>query len=90
MQPSSMREWRDVTTAVFKEQILPLNQPAVLRGLVGDWPAVRAGLESALVHAMLAVRSLPPHHKPRRSQFALTRVSLSDAAKTTRVFAALR
>ena len=41
-----MREWRDVTTAVFNEQILPLNQPAVLRGLVGDWPAVRAGVES--------------------------------------------
>jgi hypothetical protein len=41
-----MREWRDVTTAVFNEQILPLNQPAVLRGLVGHWPAVRAGVES--------------------------------------------
>jgi len=46
MQPLPMREWRDVTPAVFSEQILPLNQPAVLRGLVGDWPAVRAGLES--------------------------------------------
>jgi hypothetical protein len=118
-----MREWRDVTTAVFNEQVLPLNQPAVLRGLVGDWPAVRAGVDSpramvdylsrfdigsaastalgdpkiggrffyddtltgfnferrktplaetprwmgspfeALVHAMLAVRSLPPKHR---------------------------
>ena len=46
MQPSSMREWRDVTPAVFNDQILPLNQPAVLRGLVAHWPAVRAGEES--------------------------------------------
>ena len=41
-----MREWRDVTPTVFNDEIVPLHQPAVLRGLVGDWPAVRAGLES--------------------------------------------
>jgi len=41
-----MREWRDVTPTVFKDEILPLHQPAILRGLAGHWPAVRAGLES--------------------------------------------
>lgn len=46
MQSLPIREWRDVTTTVFNEQILPLNRPAVLRGLVSDWPAVRAGVDS--------------------------------------------
>jgi hypothetical protein len=45
-QPSAIREWRDVTPALFHEQIVPLNQPAVLRGAVRDWPAVRAGASS--------------------------------------------
>jgi hypothetical protein len=44
---AAIRDWHDVTPSVFHEQILPLNQPAVLRGLVRDWPAVRAGGESA-------------------------------------------
>jgi hypothetical protein len=44
--PVPIREWRDVTAEQFHEQILPLNQPAVLRGLVQGWPAVRAGCES--------------------------------------------
>jgi hypothetical protein len=31
----------------FREEILPANEPVLLKGLVQDWPAVRAGLESA-------------------------------------------
>ncbi len=41
-----MREWQDVTTNVFHEQILPRGQPAVLRGLARSWPAVMAGSHS--------------------------------------------
>ena len=41
-----IREWEDVDRAVFETDILPANRPAVLRGLLRDWPAVRAGRES--------------------------------------------
>ena len=41
-----IREWRNVDAAVFREQIAPLNAPAVLKGFVRDWPAVQAGLQS--------------------------------------------
>jgi hypothetical protein len=44
LQP--IREWRDVGAERFREEILPAGQPAVLRGVVADWPAVRAGRES--------------------------------------------
>ena len=32
--------------AVFENEILPANQPAVLRGLLRNWPAVHAGRQS--------------------------------------------
>ncbi len=44
--PAPIREWRDVTPQIFREQIFTANEPAVIRGAVGDWPAVRAGRES--------------------------------------------
>ncbi len=49
MTPSfeKVQEWRNVDLGVFREQIVPGNQPAVLRGLIGDWPAVREGLKSS-------------------------------------------
>jgi hypothetical protein len=40
-------EWRNVDAAMFAEVIAPLGRPAVLRGLVADWPAVEAGRRSA-------------------------------------------
>jgi hypothetical protein len=43
---SRVREWRDVTPALFRNEILNSGQPAVLRGVVAHWPSVRAGLES--------------------------------------------
>jgi hypothetical protein len=46
-EPAAIREWHDVSPALFHEQIRPLNQPAVLRGAIRAWPAVRAGEESA-------------------------------------------
>ena len=39
-------EWRDVSAERFRQEILPAGQPAILRGLVGEWPAVRAGRAS--------------------------------------------
>jgi Cupin-like domain len=41
-----VREWRDTDLATFKNEILPRNEPAVLKGLLRDWPAVRAASES--------------------------------------------
>lgn len=34
-------EWHDVDAATFRNDIVPRYRPAVLRGLVGRWPAVR-------------------------------------------------
>ena len=39
-------EFRDVTPERFQQEILPSSQPALLRGHVAGWPAVRAGRES--------------------------------------------
>lgn len=42
-----VREWRDVDARVFREEIVPLHRPAVLRGVVAHWPAVQRGLQSS-------------------------------------------
>lgn len=41
-------EWRDVNAAMFRNEIVPRNEPAVLKGLIRDWPAVQVGLSSAV------------------------------------------
>lgn len=33
--------WHQVTPEVFQQEILPLNQPAILKGFVNHWPAVK-------------------------------------------------
>ena len=38
-----IREWRGAGAEVFWNDIKPLGQPAILRGLTADWPAVDAG-----------------------------------------------
>jgi len=40
------REWRKVTQKTLREQIIPADRPAVMKGLVKDWPIVRAAAES--------------------------------------------
>jgi len=40
------REWHNVDRTVFREQVMPSERPAILRGLVRDWPAVSAGRTS--------------------------------------------
>ena len=46
-----IRELVGVTPAQFVEQIVPADEPVVLRGLVSDWPAVAAGRESSAAMA---------------------------------------
>ncbi len=43
---NDIQEWQDVDREVFENEIVPANQPAVMRGLLRDWPAVQAGRES--------------------------------------------
>lgn len=44
--PRPIREWHDVDERTFREEIATRYEPAVLRGVVKDWPAVRAALTS--------------------------------------------
>lgn len=49
-------EWHNVDLKLFREEILPRDRPAILRGIVADWPAVKAGRASpqALLHYIRA------------------------------------
>ena len=40
---AEIREWHHIDAARFRAEILPLQQPAVLRAVAEHWPAVRAG-----------------------------------------------
>lgn len=44
--PDQPADHREMTAERFAEEIVPAGRPAVFRGLVGDWPVVRAGLRS--------------------------------------------
>jgi hypothetical protein len=44
MEP--VREWKRVDSSRFGKEIVPLNRPAIMRGLVNHWPAVNAARES--------------------------------------------
>ena len=41
-----VRAWKNVDRDKFVNEIQVLNQPAILKGLVADWPVVQKGLES--------------------------------------------
>jgi Cupin-like domain len=43
---TAIAEWREVDAARFKTEVCALYQPAVLRGIAADWPAVRRAVES--------------------------------------------
>jgi len=45
--PRAIPEFRGLDAVAIRRDLLDGKQPAVLRGLVADWPAVRAGNESA-------------------------------------------
>jgi hypothetical protein len=44
--PEQIADWRGVNAATFRDQIVPKNQPAVLRGVALQWPAVQRGSPS--------------------------------------------
>jgi hypothetical protein len=89
-------QWHDVDEEVFRQEIVTDYRPAVLKGLVNDWPAVRRAVESpesvsrylnafdngSAVDVILA----PPHVKGRifynedMSGFNFTRSRMSIAA----------
>ncbi len=57
-----IRSWDNVNTDIFHSEILPLKEPAVLKGLFADWPLVRKAQESpAVLVAYLA--EFGPAHK---------------------------
>ena len=43
---SKIQEWNNVDFDQFHNEIVPLNQPAVLKSLVSEWPMVRAAQQS--------------------------------------------
>lgn len=45
-EPKPIREWRDVDADTFRHEIVTEYCPAVLKGIVAKWPAVRRALES--------------------------------------------
>jgi len=44
--PQRIPEWHEVDHRKFRDEIVTQYRPAVLRGLVGSWPAVQAALTS--------------------------------------------
>ena len=40
------QEWRDVDLQTLREEIIPRDKPAVMKGLARDWPMVHAGAQS--------------------------------------------
>lgn len=44
---AAIPEYEGMDAARFRAEVLPLGRPAVMRGLIGDWPAVALGRQSA-------------------------------------------
>src|ERR1700730_13377270 len=55
-------DWRGVDAATFRDQIVPKNQPAVLRGVALHWPAVQRGSPSpqAMCSYLMSLRQGGP------------------------------
>jgi len=45
-EPRPIARWRNVDKEVFHREVVPRGEPAVLEGLVRNWPAVRAAAAS--------------------------------------------
>ncbi|HUP97687.1 MAG TPA: cupin-like domain-containing protein [Usitatibacter sp.] len=76
-----IREWHDVDAKTFREEVAARYEPAVLRGVVADWPAVRAAAESpALFCTYVAERdSGAPVDTLRTPPSAKGRIFYNDA-----------
>lgn len=51
-----VREYRGVDARQFREEIMAASQPAILRGIAADWPAVQAGASAQSIAAYLKER----------------------------------
>ena len=61
---AKVREWRHVHLKMLREEIIPRDKPAVLKGFVSDWPITRAAAGSP--EALLDyVRGRDPGHPIR-------------------------
>ena len=56
--PPQAREVADVDFDRFHEEIRPAREPVIMRGLVGDWPAVGAAKEgdNAIVDYLVSLK----------------------------------
>ena len=62
--PKPIREFSGVDRHRFEDAIRPLGQPAVLRGIGKDWPAVQAAKQSAEAAAEYLLSFNPRHPVP--------------------------
>ena len=46
MTSNIIKEWHNVDANIFNSEIVPLNKPAVIRGLVNHWPSVQHAKKS--------------------------------------------
>jgi hypothetical protein len=62
VKPSPIREWSGVDAERFHAEVVPLRQPAVLRGIASDWPLVRHFRDSpqSLVDYLIGLDSGDP------------------------------
>ncbi|GLR73110.1 cupin [Agaribacter marinus] len=69
MQPKIKKrvdEYPNVSTREFFEEIVPMNKPVILKGLVNDWPVLKKAKESsASLHEYLTAKSINTTHTVR-------------------------
>lgn len=103
MEP--VRIYANVDRALFEGEIMPREQPAVLKGLVAHWPAVAAGRQSPRALADYLARFdagrpvktavAPPQvqgrlfYRPDMSGFNFERIEESFAASLARILGAM-
>ncbi len=52
-EPARVREWTKVDAATLRDEIIPLGQPAILRGAASHWPAVDSARDSLALASYL-------------------------------------
>ncbi|WCT79747.1 cupin-like domain-containing protein (plasmid) [Novosphingobium humi] len=58
----NMSQYFDVTPKIFVEEIKPMAQPAVLKGVISSWPSVQLGPDGLLDHLCAISSGLPIPH----------------------------
>lgn len=60
-QPAAVTEFTDVSKQRFESEVLPPGEPAVMRGLVEDWPIVASARQSAQALCDYVAAFAPEH-----------------------------